>query len=77
MSSPLTLRDIPVGETVTVTKVRGEGAMKRRLMDLGVTRGVSVTVEKVAPLGDPVEVRVRGSAISLRRADAEAIEVMR
>ena len=70
-----TLRDAKVGETVTVVKLRGEGAVKRRIMDMGITKGVEVFVRKLAPLGDPVEVNVRGYELSLRKADAEMIEV--
>ncbi len=70
-----TLRQAKIGETVTVVKLHGEGAVKRRIMDMGITRGVSVYVRKVAPLGDPIEVTVRGYELSLRRADAEMIEV--
>jgi ferrous iron transport protein A len=70
-----TLREVACGETVTVKKLSGEGAVKRRIMDMGITRGVSVYVRKVAPLGDPVEVTVRGYELSLRKADAEMIEV--
>ena len=70
-----TLREIPCGKTVTVVKLHGEGAVKRRIMDMGITKGVSVFVRKVAPLGDPVEVTVRGYELSLRKADAEMIEV--
>ena len=70
-----TLRDAKVGDTVTVVKLHGEGAVKRRIMDMGITKGVDVYVRKVAPLGDPVEVTVRGYELSLRKADAEMIEV--
>ena len=70
-----TLRDVKVGETVTVTKLRGEGPVKRRIMDMGITKGVEIFVRKVAPLGDPVELNVRGYELSLRKADAEMIEV--
>lgn len=70
-----TLRDIPCGKTVRVVKLHGEGAVKRRIMDMGITKGVEVSVRKVAPLGDPVEVTVRGYELSLRKADAEMIEV--
>ena len=70
-----TWRQAKVGDTVTVVKLHGEGAVKRRIMDMGITRGVSVRVRKVAPLGDPVEVTVRGYELSLRKADAEMIEV--
>ncbi len=70
-----TLRDTKIGETVRVVKLHGEGAVKRRIMDMGITRGVEVYVRKVAPLGDPVEVTVRGYELSLRRADAEMVEV--
>ena len=70
-----TLRQIPCGNTVRVTKLHGEGPVKRRIMDMGITQGVDVYVRKVAPLGDPVEVTVRGYELSLRKADAEMIEV--
>ena len=70
-----TLRDVKVGETVKVVKLHGEGAVKRRIMDMGITRGVEVYVRKLAPLGDPIEVKVRGYELSLRKADAEMIEV--
>lgn len=70
-----TLKEAKVGDTVTVVKLHGEGAIKRRIMDMGITRGVSVNVRKVAPLGDPIEVTVRGYELSLRKADAEMIEV--
>lgn len=70
-----TLREIKPGQTVKVVKLHGEGAVKRRIMDMGITRGVPVYIRKVAPLGDPVEVTVRGYELSLRKADAEMIEV--
>ena len=70
-----TLKEAKVGDTVTVVKLHGEGAIKRRIMDMGITRGVSVNVRKVAPLGDPIEVTVRGYELSLRKADAEMIVV--
>lgn len=70
-----TLKQVEIGETVTVKKIRGEGAVKRRIMDMGITKGVDVTVRKVAPLGDPVELTVRGYELSLRKADAEMIDV--
>ena len=70
-----TLKQAKIGETVTVVKLHGEGAVKRRLMDMGITKGVSVFIRKVAPLGDPVEVTVRGYELSLRKEDAEMIEV--
>ena len=70
-----TLRQAKIGDTVTVVKLHGEGAVKRRIMDMGITRGVEIHVRKVAPLGDPVEVTVRGYELSLRKADAEMIEV--
>lgn len=70
-----TLRDVRCGETVSVVKLHGEGAVKRRIMDMGITKGTSVYVRKVAPLGDPVEVTVRGYELSLRKADAEMVEV--
>ena len=69
------LKDVKVGETATVVKLHGEGATKRRIMDMGITKGVEIYVRKVAPLGDPVEVTVRGYELSLRKADAEIIEV--
>ena len=71
----MTLKDAKIGQTVTVTKITGEGAVKRRIMDMGITKGVDIFVRKVAPLGDPVEVTVRGYELSLRKADAEMIEV--
>ena len=70
-----TLKQAKVGETVTVVKLHGEGAVKRRIMDMGITKGVTVYVRKVAPLGDPVEVNVRGYELSIRKADADMIEV--
>lgn len=70
-----TLKQATVGETVKVVKLQGEGAIKRRIMDMGLTKGVEVYVRKVAPLGDPVEVTVRGYELSLRKADAEMVEV--
>ena len=70
-----TLRDAKIGDTVKVVKLHGEGPVKRRIMDMGITKGVDVFVRKVAPLGDPVEVTVRGYELSLRKADAEMIEV--
>lgn len=70
-----TLRDVKVGETVSVVKLHGEGALKRRIMDMGLTKGVSVYVRKVAPLGDPIQVTVRGYELSIRKADAEMVEV--
>ena len=69
-----TLRNVKIGETVKVVKLHGEGAVKRRIMDMGITRGVEVYVRKVAPLGVPIEVTVRGYELSLRKADAEMIE---
>lgn len=71
-----TLRDVKVGETAAVVKLHGEGALKRRIMDMGVTKGTEIFVRKVAPLGDPVEVTVRGYELSIRKGDAEMIEVM-
>ena len=70
-----TLRQVKVGETLTVVTLHGEGAVKRRIMDMGITKGVQVYVRKVAPLGDPVEVNVRGYELSIRKNDAEMIEV--
>ena len=70
-----TLKETPIGTTVKVVKLHGEGAVKRRIMDMGLTRGTEIYVRKVAPLGDPIEVKVRGYELSLRKADAEMIEV--
>ena len=70
-----TLREAKIGETVKVVKLHGEGAIKRRILDMGITKGTEVYVRKVAPLGDPVEVTVRGYELSLRKADAEMIEI--
>ena len=70
-----TLKNVKVGKRVRVLKVRGEGAVKRRIMDMGITKGVEIYVRKVAPLGDPIEINVRGYELSLRKADAEMIEV--
>ena len=69
------LRNVPVGSTAKVVKIHGEGAVKRRIMDMGITKGVEVLVRKVAPLGDPIEITVRGYELSLRKADAESVEV--
>ena len=71
-----TLKQAKIGETVTVVKLHGEGALKRRIMDMGITKGVQITVRKVAPLGDPLELTVRGYELSLRKADADTIEVL-
>ena len=70
-----TLKDVKVGEKTRVTKVHGQGALKRRIMDMGITRGVEVYVRKLAPLGDPIEINVRGYELSLRKEDASLIEV--
>ena len=70
-----TLREVPVGSTVKVVKLHGEGAVKRRIMDMGITRGTQVYVRKVAPLGDHIEVTVRGYELSIRKADADMIEI--
>ncbi len=70
-----TLKDVKVGKSARVVKLHGEGAIKRRIMDMGITKGIEVTVRKVAPLGDPLELTVRGYELSLRKADAEMIEV--
>ena len=70
-----TLKDVNVGETVNVTKLNGEGAVKRRIMDMGITKGVEIYVRKIAPLGDPVEITVRGYELSVRKVDAEMIVV--
>ena len=69
------LKEVPIGGSCTVVKLHGEGAVKRRIMDMGITKGVQIYVRKVAPLGDPIEVTVRGYELSLRKADAESIEV--
>ena len=69
------LREVPVGSSAKVVRIHGEGAVKRRIMDMGITRGVEIFVRKVAPLGDPIEITVRGYELSLRKADAESIEV--
>ena len=71
-----TLRQTKIGDTVRVVKLHGEGAVKRRIMDMGITKGVEISVRKVAPRGDPVEVNVRGYELSIRKADAEMIEVI-
>ena len=71
----MTLKNAKVGQTVKVKKLNGEGAVKRRIMDMGITKGTEVYIRKVAPLGDPIEVTVRGYELSLRKADAEMIEV--
>lgn len=71
----MTLKDVKIGQTVIVKKINGQGATKRRIMDMGMTKGASVFVRKVAPLGDPIEVTVRGYELSLRKADASMIEV--
>ena len=70
-----TLRDVKVGNLATVVKLHGEGAIKRRIMDMGVTKGTEVRIQKVAPLGDPIEITVRGYELSIRKSDAEMIEV--
>lgn len=70
-----TLRQIKIGATARVVRVHGEGALRRRIMDMGITRGVEIYVRKAAPLGDPIEIRVRGYELTLRKADAEMIEV--
>lgn len=70
-----TLRDIPIGQRATIVKLYGQGALKRRIMDMGLTKGTEVFVRKVAPLGDPIELTVRGYELSVRKSDAELIEV--
>lgn len=70
-----TLKEVKVGQTIKVVKLHGEGAVKRRIMDMGITKGVEIYVRKVAPLGDPVEITVRGYELSLRKNDAEMVEV--
>ena len=72
-----TLNDVKVGNTVSVVRLHGEGAVKKRLMDMGLTKGTSIAVRKLAPLGDPIEVTVRGYELSIRKADAENIEIKR
>ncbi|MBR6939996.1 MAG: ferrous iron transport protein A [Clostridia bacterium] len=71
----MTLRDVKIGETCIVKRIHGEGALKRRIMDMGITKGVEIYVRKVAPLGDPIEVTVRDYELSIRKGDAELIEV--
>lgn len=71
----MTLRDVKIGETCKVKRIGGEGALKRRIMDMGITKGVEIYVRKVAPLGDPVEITVRGYELSIRKGDAQLIEV--
>ena len=75
MSNMKTLKQATVGDTVTIVKLHGEGAVKRRIMDMGITKGEEVHIRKVAPLGDPIEVTVRGYELSIRKADAEMIEI--
>ncbi|MBR5925966.1 MAG: ferrous iron transport protein A [Firmicutes bacterium] len=70
-----TLRDVKIGDTVKVVRLHGEGAVKRRIMDMGITKGIDIYVRKLAPLGDPVEVTVRNYELSIRKADAEMVEV--
>ncbi|SEA89912.1 ferrous iron transport protein A [Oribacterium sp. KHPX15] len=70
-----TLRDIPVGQSSTVLKIHGEGALKRRIMDMGITKGTDIQVRKVAPLGDPIEITVRGYELSIRKDDADILEM--
>ena len=70
-----TLRQVAIGDTVTVVKIHGEGAVRRRIMDMGLSKGVSVTGRKVAPLGDPIQLNVRGYELSIRKADADMVEV--
>ena len=75
MDGMKTLRDVKIGETATIVRLHGEGVLKRRIMDMGLTRGTQVLVRKVAPLGDPLELSVRGYELSVRKGDAELIEV--
>ena len=70
-----TLKDAKIGQTVTVSKLTGEGALRRRIMDMGITKGTQIYIRKVAPLGDPVEVTVRGYELSIRRSDAECVQI--
>lgn len=72
----MTLNDVKIGESAYVSKIRGEGAVKRRIMDMGITKGVLITVRKVAPLGDPIELNCRGYELSIRKSDAENINVV-
>ena len=72
----MTLRDVKIGDTCKVKRIHGEGALKRRIMDMGITKGIEIYVRKVAPLGDPIEVKVRGYELSLRKDDAEMIEIL-
>lgn len=72
----MTLKDVKIGSTCTVKRIHGEGALKRRIMDMGITKGVEIFVRKVAPLGDPVEITVRGYELSIRKGDAELIEIV-
>lgn len=76
MAEDKTLRDVPVGQSATVRRLVGEGAIKRRIMDMGITKGVQIYVRKVAPLGDPMELTVRNYELSVRKADAEMIELV-
>ena len=71
-----TLKDVRIGDSATVVKVHGEGAIRRRIMDMGITKGVEIYVRKVAPLGDPIEINLRGYELSLRKADAEMVEIV-
>ena len=71
-----TLKDARIGDTVTVVKLHGEGAVRRRIMDMGITKGVEIYIRKVAPLGDPIEINVRGYELSLRKADAQMVEIL-
>lgn len=71
----MTLRDVKIGDTCTVKRIHGEGALKRRIMDMGITKGVQIYVRKVAPLGDPIEITVRDYELSIRKGDAELIDV--
>ena len=71
----MTLKDAKVGQTVTVSKLVGEGALRRRIMDMGITKGTQIYIRKVAPLGDPVEITVRGYGLSIRKGDAECVEI--
>lgn len=70
-----TLKDVPIGKSAKVVRLNGEGALRRRIMDMGITRGTTITIRKVAPLGDPLEITLRGYELSIRKADAELIEV--
>ncbi len=76
MTEPRTLKDAPIGATVTVAKLTGEGALRRRIMDMGITKGTQLFIRKVAPLGDPIEVTVRGYELTIRKSEAERVQIL-